>query len=112
LLKAITAKEAETTPPDTPRITGESQYSTSIELAVRPSPERAQPIFSLFPKDEDTPPPAPPPSTALPQLQAQQEEAREQGRGKRKCVATIGYKEAREQGLMGSLGHSQTQHHA
>ena len=109
MLKAVAAKEAGTTPPGTPRIAGESQYGTSMELAMRPSPGRAQPIFSLFPRDEDTPPPPPPPppSTAPPRLR-QQEEARDQGRGKRKRVATVGYKEAREQGLMRSLGHSQS----
>ena len=94
---------------------------------MRPSPGRAQPIFSLFPRgevssEEDTPP-ALPPSTAPPRLQLQperqqqeqekeQEQEQEQGRGKRQRISTAGYKEARKQGFIGSLGHSQTQHHA
>jgi hypothetical protein len=60
-----------------------------------------------------------PASTAPPRLEAQLEEGQkkhleeqQQGRGKRRRVGTAGYREAREQGLMGSLGHSQTQHYA
>jgi hypothetical protein len=67
--------------------------------------------------------PSLPASTAPPRLQLQREDSPEQeeqvqeqvqlqGRSKRRRIATASYKEAREQGLMGSLGHSQTQHHA
>ena len=95
-----------------PRWTARGKPSVHSKASAR----EVQRFFSLFPKDEvedevveATPPPLPP-STAPPRLQ--REDAQEQGRGKRKRVPTVGYKEAREQGLIGSLGHSPTQHHA
>src|SRR5437764_1047237 len=115
-IKATTAKDNGDTPPGTPYKAGESPYSTTIKLAVRPSPERAQPIFNLSPRDEAPyedilPPSSPPPSTAPPRLQLQPQ-GQEQGRGKQRRIITAGYKEACEHGLLGLLGHSQTQHHA
>jgi hypothetical protein len=96
---------------------GESQGGTSITLAIR-SPER--PSRATLPSFL-------PASTAPPRLQREespeeeeQEEGQEEehleeeeyGRGKRRRVGTISYREGREQGLIGSLGHSQPQHHA
>jgi hypothetical protein len=92
---------------------GESQGGTTMTLAIR-SPER--PTLRAAS-------PSLPASTAPPRLQLQREDSPEQeeqvqeqvqlqGRSKRRRIATASYKEAREQGLMGSLGHSQTQHHA
>lgn len=94
---------------------GESQGGTSITVGTsiirspeRPIPRAASPSFL-------------PASTAPPRLQLQPEESSEdeeeqvqeqvqpEGRGKRRRIGTASYKEAREQGLMGSLGHSQ--HH-
>ena len=92
---------------------------------MRPSSGRTQSIFSLFPKNEvsskEDIPPTLPPSMAPPRLQLQserqqqqqgQEQGQKQGREKRQRIGTAGYKEAWKQGLMGSLGHSQTQHYA
>jgi hypothetical protein len=119
--RAEATKAAGTTPPPGTRKAGESQYGTTMELAMRSSLGRQQAVFTLFPKDDNVveTPPSPsflPASTAPPRLQAQreevQEQGQEQGRGKRKRMGTVSYKEAREQGFMGSLGHSQTQHHA
>jgi hypothetical protein len=95
-----------------PRWTARGKPSVHSKASAR----EVQRFFSLFPKDEvedevveATPPPLPR-STAPPRLQ--REDAQEQGRGNRKRVPTIGYEEAREQDLIGSLGHSSTQHHA
>ena len=94
---------------------GESQGGTTIMLGIRPTqaPPRI-PSSSFLPA-----------STAPLSLGAQlqqaleeeeeeeeeeqeeQEQEQEQGRGKRRRVGTVSYREAREQGLMGSLGHSQ-----
>jgi hypothetical protein len=99
---------------------------------VRPSSRRTPATFSLFSKEDKAPSEDKgtpslrvaslsflPASTAPPRLEAQLEEGQkkhleeqQQGRGKRRRVGTAGYREAREQGLMGSLGHSQTQHYA
>ena len=89
---------------------GESQGGTTLTLAIR-SPQRStsQAISPSIPA-----------STAPPRLQLQREDSPEEGeqvheqvqpegRSKRRRIATASYKEAREQGLMGSLGHSQ--HH-
>ena len=38
-------------------------------------------------------------------------EEEEHGRGKRRRMGTISYREGRKQGLIRSLGHSQPQHH-
>jgi hypothetical protein len=42
----------------------------------------------------------------------EEEHLQQHGRGKRRRMGTVSYKKAREQGLIGSLGHSQLQHHA
>jgi hypothetical protein len=91
LVANITRKEVGTTPPGTPPQAGESQ--TTITIPLRPSPRRAPhaPIrqATLFPRDDiheeeghDLPS-----STAPPRLeQAQEGQAQEQGRGKRRKI--------------------------
>lgn len=72
-----------------PRAVGESQGGTSIILAIRSpeAPQRAPPMFRLFPEE----PSAPPASTAPPALGVE-------GRVKRKRTHTIAYKQAIEDG--------------
>ena len=50
--KAIAAKDASATPPGSPRLPGESQYGTTIDLAVQPSPGRTPAVFGLFPRKD------------------------------------------------------------
>jgi hypothetical protein len=84
------------TPPQSPRVAGESQGGTSITLAIRSTPERPRQVTS-----PSNPPPSslPPPSTAPPALG--------EATGKRKRTMTDRYREGREEGLNPSIGHSQ-----
>ena len=92
-------------PPPSPARAGESQGGTTITIG--PPPVRRLPP-SVSPGPPSPPPRSPsppglPPSTAPPRLEQEQEE----GRRKRKRVYTETYKLGREQGPLGSLGHSQ-----
>jgi hypothetical protein len=91
--------------PDSPPLarTGESQGGTTITLEPR-SVRRPPPAVSpaLYSPPRSPLPLGLPPSTAPPRLE------QEEGRGKRKRVYTETYKLGREQGPLGSLGHSQT----
>jgi hypothetical protein len=112
---------------------GESQGGTTITLAVR-SPERPPRVTSpsFLPAStapprlqrEESPEESPEEEEQEGEQEGEQEEEQEEehleqhleeeehGRGKRRRMGTVSYKEAREQGLIGSLGHSQLQHHA
>jgi len=105
--KAIAANNASATTPGSPRLSGESQYGTTIDLAVQPSPGRASAVFGLFPRkdiveapseDKDIPslraasPSFLPASTAPPQLETQleagqKEHLEEQQQGAREATA-------------------------
>jgi hypothetical protein len=92
-------------PPPFPTRASKSQGGTTITIS--PPPIRQLPP-SVSPDPPSPPPRSPsppglPPSTAPPRLEQEQEK----GRGKRKRVYTETYKLGREQGPLGSLGHSQ-----
>jgi hypothetical protein len=92
-------------PPPFPARAGESQGGTTITI-IPPPVRRLPPSVSPGPPSPPPRSPSPPglpPSTAPPRLEQEQEE----GRGKRKRVYTETYKLGREQGPLGSLGHSQ-----
>jgi hypothetical protein len=88
--------------PDSPLLTRTGESQGSITITLEPRSVRRPPAVSLAPS---SPPRSPspfnlPPSTAPPRLE------QEEGRGKRKRVYTETYKLGREQGPLGSLGHS------
>src|SRR5436305_6539048 len=88
------------------QLEGESQGGTSITVAIR-SPERLPPASTAPPRLQE----------ASPEEDEQEEledhlEEEEHGRGKRRRMGTISYREGRKQGLIRSLGHSQPKHHA
>ena len=95
---------------------GESQGDTTITLAVR-SPKRPLratspsflPASTVPPRLQREEPPEESPEEEEQEgghLEQHLEEG-EHGRGKRRRMGTVSYKEAQEQGLIGSFGHSQ-----
>ena len=85
------------TPPQSPRLAGESQGGTSITLAIRSTPERPR---KVTPPGNPPPPPCLPPSSTAPP-------ALGEATGKRKRAMTVRYREGREEGLNPSIRHSQ-----